>query len=273
MTALPEVRQLATQAKHNDALAALTRVGFVGFGLTHLVVAWIALQIAFGRAPAEGDQTGAFQLLREGPFGAALLVVVAVGLAAMAAWQALEAAVGHRDVRGGHRVGERLASAGRAAAYAFFAVAATKVLLTPAKSGAKEKEEAAGTLLASSPGRFLVGAIGVGVVAVAVALAWYGLSRHFERHLRTADMSGHTRRTLRGLGMAGYATKAAAYGVVGVLVVTAAVRYDPDASRGLDAALRELAGQPWGTWLLALVAVGLAAYGLFTLAQARYRKV
>jgi hypothetical protein len=271
--AMEDVRELAHEAKHNDALAALTRVGFLGFGVTHLVVAWIAVQIAVGRAPAEGDQTGAFQLVREGPFGKVLLGVVAVGLAAMAAWQALEAAVGHRDVRDGERVRERVMSAGRTAAYAFFAVAATKVLFSPGTSGADEKEKAANSLMDSGPGRLLVGAIGVGLVALSVGLAWYGLTRHFERHLRTWEMSAPTRRTMRWLGQVGYVTKAVAYGIVGVLVVTAAVKYDPEASRGLDAALREVADQPWGTGLLLVVALGLAAYGLFVLAQARYRKV
>jgi hypothetical protein len=86
-------------------------------------------------------------------------------------------------------------------------------------------------------------------------------------------MSRPTRRAMRWIGTSGYVAKAVAYGIVGVLVITAAVTYDPSASRGLDAALRTLANQPWGGWLLLAVAAGVAAYGVFGLAQARYRKV
>src|SRR4029079_13918872 len=82
-------------AKHSDTLEALARLGFIGFGVTHLVLAWIAVQIAFGRLPSEGDQIGAFAALRQHPVGTVLLAIVAIGLTATALWQALEAAVGH----------------------------------------------------------------------------------------------------------------------------------------------------------------------------------
>jgi hypothetical protein len=37
--------------------------------------------------------------------------------------------------------------------------------------------------------------------------------------------------------------------------------------------LRALAGRPYGPWLLAVIALGIAAYGSFSLVQARYREV
>jgi hypothetical protein len=268
-----DAKQFAHAAKRSDGLEALARLGLICFGVTHLLVAWIAAQIAFGNAPAEGDQVGAFQLVRQAPWGVVLLSVVAIGLAAMTIWQALEAAVGHHDVTDGTRTAERVASAGRAVVYAYLAYEAVQVVLHPAETGAQNKQEAAGSMLSSGPGQFLVGAIGVGIVGLSIGLAWYGLSRRFERHLRTGGMSRSTRRTVRWMGTVGYVAKAAAYGIVGVLVVTAAVNYDPAASRGLDAALRSLAQQPWGGWLLLVVAVGIGAYGVFGLAQARYRKV
>ena len=273
MTSVREVRQVAHAARRHPGLEVLTRVGFLGFGITHLLVAWIAVQLTFGRAPAEGDQIGAFQLLREGPLGTPLLTVVAIGLAAMAFWQVLEAGFGHLDVKDAERVGERIASAGRAVAYAFFSYSAVKVLTAPNSTGSQDKQEAAGTLLSKPGGPVLVGAIGVGIVALSIGLVWYGLSRRFERHLRTGEMSRYTRRTMRTLGVVGYSAKSVAYGIVGVLVVTAAMQYDPSASRGLDAALRMLAHQPWGDWLLFVVAAGFAAYGVFVLAKSRYRKV
>ena len=273
MTSAAELRQAARVAKHNDGLEALARLGFIGFGLTHLVLAWIAVQLAFGRAPAEGDQLGAFQLLRQAPLGVLLLALVAIGLAAAAVWQALEAAVGHTDVRGATRVGERLASAGRTLAYGFFAVSALKLLFRPATSGAGDKQAAAGSLLAAPGGPWLVGLIGVGVVVAGGGLVWYGATRHFERHLKTGQMTEPARHTVGLLAVIGYLAKGVAYAIAGVLVVIAAVRYDPSAARGLDASLRTLTQSTWGVWLLFAMAAGIAAYGLFAIAQARYRKV
>jgi hypothetical protein len=110
------------------------------------------------------------------------------------------------------------------------------------------------------------------VVGVGVGLAGYGLTRMFEEHLHVEQMRPAVRRLMRWLGVCGYATKGLAYGIVGGLLVTAAVTFDPKHARGLDAALRTLAGQPYGWLLLGLVALGFFAFGLYCAGQARYRQ-
>jgi hypothetical protein len=86
-------------------------------------------------------------------------------------------------------------------------------------------------------------------------------------------MTAQMRRISRRLGVAGYTAKGLAYGIAGVLLLTAAIQYDPDKARGLDATLHTLAAQSYGPWLLALTAAGIAAYGLFAIVESRYRKV
>src|SRR5690242_4987112 len=107
------VASTARRAKQSRPLEVLTRTGFIGYGLLHLAVGWLALQIALGHPADEGDQSGAFRVLLRQPGGRALLVAVVIGLSAMALWQLLEAAIGHRDERGKSRTFERLASLGR----------------------------------------------------------------------------------------------------------------------------------------------------------------
>jgi hypothetical protein len=58
-----------------------------------------------------------------------------------------------------------------------------------------------------------------------------------------------------------------------VLLVVAAVSFDPAKSTGLDGALRTLAAQRFGVVLLGVVALGFAVYGVFCFFQSRYRKV
>jgi hypothetical protein len=99
-------------------LTVLTRAGFIGYGLVHLLFAWLIVQVAFGKPAQEGDQSGALRTLAEQPLGKSLVIAVGVGLLAMALWQAYEAVVG-RGI-------ERLASLGRTAAYLYFAWAALK---------------------------------------------------------------------------------------------------------------------------------------------------
>ena len=168
---------------------------------------------------------------------------------------------------------ERIASAGRAAFYLYMAWTGVKVLRGKGASSADTQQQASEDLMVSTLGRISVAVTGIVVAAIGVGLMIYGVARKFEKHLKVSQMTARMRRLSRRLGVAGYAAKGVAYGTAGVLLLTAAIQYDPDKARGLDAALHALAAQTYGTWLLVLVAAGIAAYGLFSVVQSRYRKV
>ncbi|MER7891355.1 DUF1206 domain-containing protein [Micromonospora sp. NPDC094482] len=263
----------AARTANSRWLELLARAGFIGYGIVHLLFAWLALQIAFGKSADDGDQSGALRTLAEQPLGKFLVIATAVGLLAMAIWQALEAAVGHRAERGKERVWERLASAGRTLVYLYFAWTAYKVFSDAGSNSADKQEALTGQAMHSTGGRWLVGLAGLMLAGIGVGLVIYGLVKRFEKHLKTGEMSPRTRKTARRLGIAGYVAKGIAYGIAGVLVVVAAVTYDPEKARGLDAALRTLREQSYGTLLLTLVALGIAAFGVFCFLQSRYRKV
>jgi hypothetical protein len=272
MTVHAQARATAGEAARNPQLHRLARAGFLGYGLMHMLMAWLAVQIALGRGSAEGDQYGAFGLLARNTVGRAVLAAVMVGLAAMTIWQALAAAIGHRDRQGRRRTAERIISAVRTGFYGYLTWLAGKVVFGTATSSAGKQEKATAGLLDSPDGRALVIVIGVLVIGVGIFLVGYGVTRTFEEHLHVEQMSPTVRRLMRWLGTGGYATKGLAYGIVGGLLVTAAVTYDPQQARGLDAALRTLAAQPYGTLLLGLVALGFFAYGLYCVGQARFRQ-
>lgn len=273
MSITQSVRQSARAAGNSRPLELLTRAGFLGYGVLHLAVAWLALQIAHGRQARESDQSGAFMLLGQQPLGRFLLIFIAVGLAAMALWQLILAAVGHRQERGLGRAAERLASLGRTVIYAALAWSAQRVVANAAASGAEQQQQITARMLAHPTGRWLIGLAGLGILALGIGMAIYGALRKFEKRLRMAQMSAQVQRLATRLGQIGYIAKGVAFGIVGVLVISAAVNYDPAKSRGLDGALRSLDGKPYGTLLLLLIAVGFAAFGVYCFFQSKYRKV
>jgi hypothetical protein len=273
VTTVNEARATARRAASSKWLERLTRIGLIGYGVTHLIVGWIALQIAFGKATKEGDQGGAFKTLASQPAGKFLLTVVIMGLAAMTIWQLLEAAVGHVEDSGKERVFERIGSAFKAVFYGYLAFKAASVLSGSGKSSGDQQQKATSSMLDNTGGRLLVGAVGITIAVVGLGMIWYGVTKKFEKHLKRGQMSGKERSAARGLGIAGYAAKGTVYGTLGVLVLVAALQHKPDESRGLDGSLKTLAEQPAGDFLLVGVAIGLAAYGVFCLFQARYRKV
>src|SRR5947207_2983724 len=273
MTVVNTARRGAWQTVTSGPMVWLTRVGFLGDGLLHLAVGWLAVQIALGRPHDEGSQSGAFRTLAGQPFGRFLLIVVAVGLAAMALWQLVLAAVGHREERGRARTFERLASLGRVVVYTALAWTAVRVVAGTPTSSAQQQQSATAGVLAHPSGRLLVAVAGLAVAALGVGMLVYGFKRKFMRKLATGRMSHTTRTTAGRLGRVGYIAKGVAFAIVGLLLFQAAVTQDPGKSRGLDAALHELSIQPFGRFLLLLVAVGFVAFGVYCFFQARYRQV
>ncbi|MFI5937197.1 DUF1206 domain-containing protein [Actinoplanes sp. NPDC051494] len=274
MTASSQARNTASRAADSKPLEYLARGGFVAYGVIHLIFAWIALQLAFGSGSGgNNDQSGAFQELAQQPLGKTLVIITIVGMIGLAIWQALEAAIGESGEQNKTALAERFISGCRTVMYLYFAFLGIKVLSGANASSGDSSQQGASTLMDNSGGRFLVGFIGVVVVGVGIGLAIYGFKKKFEKHLNTQQMDAKVRKTVERLGRAGYMAKGIAYAIAGVLVVVAAVNYDPEKARGLDSALKTVATAPYGPWMLGLIALGIAAFGVYCFFQARYRKV
>jgi lysylphosphatidylglycerol synthetase-like protein (DUF2156 family) len=269
MDAKVKVERAAHGVAASPPVRWLGRFGGACYGVVHLVVAWLALRIAFGDRAAEADQRGAVEVIAAQPLGSMLLWIMTAGLVAFAAWQLLYSGTGFRWVGDKRvRLTRRLATAGRAVVALVIASFALR-LLTHGGAGADDQEMAA-RLLGLRGGRVLVMVLGLGVVAAGVLSATGGLARRFLHDLD--GMSERARRVVEVLGALGYLAKAVAFAVIGVLLCTAAVRVDPRQAGGLDRALRALAAQPYGIVLLTAVAIGFVAFGLYCLADARYRR-
>lgn len=259
----------------SEALDHGVRLGLVIYGVLHLIVAVVAVRIAWGGARGEeASQQGAFAVLAQNTFGKSVLYIVAVGFAALVLWQAAEAIVGHRDKDGAERLVKRTGSGAKAVTYAVLGYSAAAMALGSSGGGGGGGEKTTDNLTAqvmSAPGgQLLVGAVGLGMVAVGIYLGYRGISEKFMKRLDSQARGGDRGSVIVWLGKVGYLGKGASLAAVGMLFVTAALRHEPKESGGLDVALRELVRQPFGPYLLTGVAAGLAAYGLFSLAWARH---
>jgi hypothetical protein len=252
----------------------LGRLGDACYGIVYLVVAWLALQIAFGDKATEADPRGAVSAIAAQPLGGVLLWVMAIGLIAFGLWQLLFCVTGYRWVTTKQgRVTRRVSAAGRAVVVLVIAAFTLKLLTSGSGGGGgKGQREMTAQLLALPGGRVLVFVIGLGVVVAGGFSARRGLGKRFLRDLDTGRMSTRARRVVDVLGMLGYLAKAVAWAVIGILLCTAAVRIDPNQAGGLDKALRTLAAQPFGVGLLVAVAIGFVAFGLYCFADARWRR-
>jgi hypothetical protein len=253
-------------------LPALARSGLVAWAVVHLTLAWICLRLAFGERGAAADQSGALATLAANPGGSALLGLLAVGLGGFAAWQVTEAVRGHTErSAGAERAAYRVVSGGRAVLFGALGVAAARFALGAGQDAASQQRSATADLLGLPGGQLLVGAIGLGVVVIGAVLVYRGATKRFREHL--GPVPAAVRHPAEALGVVGYCAKGLVLGIAGALVIAAAVTFDPDKSRGLDAALKTLGGQPFGRAMLVAVAAGLACFGVHSVVDARYRRI
>lgn len=262
-----QAEQVGHDVQDSKAFRALVTVGLISYGVVHLLVAWIAVQIAWFGESQQASQKGAFQEMASTSVGRVLLWITAVGLFALAVWQFFEAAWGHRDAENDRkRVIKRLGSAGKTVLYAVLGVSAITTAAGSGSSGDGQKTMTA-SLMGSSFGRILVALIGVAVVVAGVRLVVRGVKRKFVK-----DLAGGAEPGIIRLGQIGYTAKGVALSIVGILFVVAAVTYNPDKAGGLDEALRTLGSQPYGSVLLTLMALGIAAFGLYCFGWSRHAK-
>ena len=253
----------------DDALDVGVRVGLVSYGVVHLLMAWLALQLAFGDREGNVSGSGALKQLAATDLGRISLYVVAAGLAALTVWQLIEAAVGHRDEDGLKRAGKRVVSLAKAVIYVALGWGALQI--ASGSGGSSSGTDSTTKKLMDLPfGVFLVGLVGAVILGVGVGLIWRGWKEKFLDKLDVRGRTGNEGTAYRWFGKAGYISKGVAFGIVGYLFLYAAWTHDPDKSGGLDQALQQLLEQPFGPFLLAVVAAGIGCYGLFCFAWARH---
>lgn len=258
-------RPAGVQARRSPLGRWLVTTGLVAYGLVHLLIGWVAGQLAWGRSDEEASQRGALQELADKPLGGVLLWVVAIGLFALVLWQTLEAAAGHRALHGARRAAKRLSSVARAVVYLALGISAATTAAGSSSGGSGEEQGVTARLLAEPFGRVLVTAAGLIIIAVGVYHVYKAFTANF-----TYDLAPDVPPATVTLGRVGYAAKGVALSIAGALVGWAAVGYDPDKAGGLDTALRTVRDQPAGPVLLTLIAAGIACFGIYCFVWSRH---
>ncbi len=264
------------QASRSSWLEGLARAGLATRGVLYLVVAALAVQVARGHGDEQADKQGALRAVARQPLGRLLVLVMAIGLGGYALWRFVEAGVGPSDEPDRSKAMlKRVGCAAQAMVYTAFLVSAVHLLVSSDGGSGSDTAQSdwTGRVLAWPGGTWLVVAIGVAIIAGGLYVGWLGLSRTFRKRLKAAEMSGVERRWIIGFGTVGLVARMIVFTLIGVFLINAAGRHDPNQAVGIDGALKRLAARPFGPVLLVAVALGLAAYGIYSLGEARFRRV
>jgi hypothetical protein len=282
-----KAQDAAQEAADSRWVDRVSRAGLAARAVVYLIVGYLAGRVALGAAgvgqaatarPASGG--GALEALAEHPGGRVALALLAVGFLGYALLALVQAGFRHQDVENAaERWGKRLFFAGVALLYGAFFVYTASLLLRPGSgqqsaAGSRNQEtELTARVLSWPYGRLLVGTVGAVLLVAGLGFGYQAVSTNFQDRLKRERMGPGIWQAVTLLGAVGSWARAVVLALVGVFVISAAVTFDPDKARGLDASLRTLARQPYGPWLLGAVALGLVCYGAYVLLETVYRKV
>jgi hypothetical protein len=255
-----------------NTIERVARLGYGARGLVYIVVGGLALLAALGHGGRAGDSKDALRTVLAGPFGAAVVGLIALGLLGFALWRLVEGLT-DADRRGtsakGLAVrGAHLISAGL---YLGLAASAASLSLGLGMSGGDGMHDWTAWLLGKPFGRWLVALVGLAVVGGGFGFlgkAWRG-----DVTDRLALDAQARARWAGPIGRFGYAARGVAFLIIGGFLVAAAWHQRSSDAKGLAEAFALLRAQPYGWVLLGLVAAGHAAFGAFGLIQARYRHI
>jgi hypothetical protein len=251
-------------------VVGLARLGLVAKGVHYIMIGALAALAALGHGgKADADKHDAMATLIRAPFGRVLIGVIALGLAGYALWKFFEGILDPEHRGTVKRIGS--VALGIVTAALAYSAAMLALANRHASSGSDKSEHWTARALALPYGVYLLWAVAGGFVLYGLYQLACAIRAKLEDNLDLSQLSGGVRRAVVGISRFGIAARGVVFCTIGVLLGRAAERHDPEAAGGLRDSLRELIAL--GRWPFVAIALGLVAYGLYELVNARYRRI
>lgn len=254
----------------------LARLGYAAKGLVYFIVGLLAIQAAIGSGGKTTDTSGALKAIVTQPSGKFMLSIVTVGIIGYVLWRLVQAFFDPEN-RGqsinAKRIAQRIGYGCSAIAYISLALTAVKLIIGSGGGDSEPIEDWTIYFLDQPFGRWLVALGGIIVIGVGISFLFQAYKAKFRRELKLHVMTHNERIWAVRLGRFGIAARGFVFAIIGIFLVLAAIQIDGSEARGFGGALTVLAQQPFGSWILGTVALGLIAYGIYSVIQARYRRI
>lgn len=265
------------QAASHPWVERLARLGYAAKGLVYFIVGLLAAQAAFGSGGKTTDSSGALETILTQPFGKFLLSIVTLGLIGYAIWRLVQTILDPEhsgQEMNAKRIANRLGYAFSAIAYFSLAFTAVKLIIMGSSSGNSDSVEDWTIYFLNQPfGRWLVILAGLTAIGIGISYLYQAYKGKFRRYFKLYQMNPTEQIWAVRLGRFGIAARGIVFVIIGIFITLAAIQLDGTQARGLGGALATLERQPFGPWILGIVALGLIAYGIYSLIEARYRHI
>jgi hypothetical protein len=266
--------EVAEKVGKHPWVERLARFGYAAKGVVYIVVGALATLAALGEGETTGTQ-GAMRSIARQPFGRVMLGIVAFGLIAYVIWRFVQA-ITDADDKGTDAKGIalRLGYTGSGLIYAGLAYSAARILFGAREDGRPSAAESwTASVMEYRYGNWLIVLAGLSVMGYGLYQCYKGYAAKFRKRLKLGEMSERGVLWAMRSGRFGFIARGVVFLIVGGLLIQAALHLDSTEAKGLDGALQLLIQQSHGKWLLGIIALGLVAYGLYMLIEARYRRI
>jgi fumarate reductase subunit D len=260
------------RAAENPLLEFLERLGYAVRGALYAVMGLLALQIALSVSGGQAtDLSGSLVFLTGNPLGKLVLIVAVIGLAAYSLWGFIRAIYDplHRG-RDASGYAARLGFITSALSYAAIVIFALQLLTGSATSAGDSTQKTIASVLTHPAGGWLTILIGVGALGVGLGQFLEAYRAIFAKDLKGTEMNQGGREIAVNLGRFGMFARGVTFLVIGWFLIQAGIHSDPGQARGFGGAFIFLLNEPYGRWLVGIIALGFIALGLHSFACARW---
>lgn len=257
-------------------LERAARLGYASKGVVYTLIGMLTAAAATGIGGQTADRHDAFKFILRQPFGRFLLVIIAVGLMGYAVWRILSGLFDSEN-RGSGAKGLALRAGSIIRGLFYAAVAIEVVRISSRETSGRSSDAQARYWVAEGMdqpyGRWLVGLAGLFIIGYGLYQLSSAVRSRLSKKLRLGSLRPQVRSKVVAVSRFGLGARGIVFAIIGLSILNAALRHNPNAARGTTGALKQLAEQPFGGVLLTTIGIGLAAYGVYALINARYRVI
>ncbi|SFG24692.1 protein of unknown function [Halobacillus alkaliphilus] len=251
----------------------LARFGYMAKGVVYALVGILAFMAAIGVGGKTTGTSGMLKSLAGVPSGNIILWIIGIGLICYIGWVFIKAIKDPtNEGKGAKGIISRVGYMVSGVVYGALALKAINIASSAGSSsgGGGSKQTMSAKLLAQPFGAWIIGAIGVIIIGYGLYEFIGGATQKFLKKFRTGEMDHHEYKVAKNSGTAGLIARGSVLGLIGYFFVQTALTSDASQAKGLDGALSEVASNPFGQWILGVVAAGLILYGVYQIIRGRY---
>lgn len=253
----------------------LARFGLVSKGIVYFLMGTLSVLAAMGLSSEKGDKAEAFKLIYEQPFGRVILVAIALGLLGYVMLRFFQAFKNtenkNNDIKG---ILDRIGFGMSGVLYLAIGIYAMNLAVKGAESGDgggnDSRQSIVGKILEYPGGEYIIGIASLIIIGMGIYQITRGVTGKFMKkvNLYKSDMKD----AFKTAGVLGYVSRGVVLTIIGYFLLHAAWLSNPSEAQGTGAAFAFLQNN-FGSLMMAIVAVGMAGYGVFCFVKAKYQRI